>query len=207
MNYQTPLRRRTRRGFTLIELLVVIAIIAILAAMGFGAGMMAIDKAKKAAALNDCTNLVQAVQAYYDDYSSLPDVQAAATAPGAKTEPTLMNILVGFDEQQNPKKTRFFQGRDAKGTSSERAYNGIFYTQSSAELFDPWRKVSGSSRNERHYYVMMDLDYNEELEDPFGNSRPLYGKQAIAWCTGKDGKYTSGNTTSTDNRDNVYSWK
>jgi len=196
-----------KRGFTLIELLVVIAIIAVLAAMGFGAGGMAINKAKKTHALKDCSDLVTSIQAFYGDYNTLPQVDGADTAPGVRTESTLMNQLVGFDEEANPKGVRYFQGRDAKGTSIARAYGGIYYEERNAELFDPWRKVTGNTL-ERRYFVMLDEDYDEEIADPFNSSgKPLYGRSAIAWCTGKDGKFSQGRETEATNRDNVYSWK
>ena len=205
---QIPSSRR-RRGFTLIELLVVIAIIAVLAAMGFGAGAMAINKAKRTHALSDCTNLVNAIQAFYDDYSSLPDLPEAASAPGARSDSNLMNMLVGsdFDEENNPKGERYFSGRDAKGASLDRAYGGIYYDNNNAELFDPWRKVSGSSRNNRHYFVMLDDDLDDKIEDPFNSNKPLYGRRAIVWSTGKDGQFTIGQEANPQNRDNVYSWQ
>jgi general secretion pathway protein G len=195
------------RGFTLIELLVVIAISAVLAAMGFGAGAMAINKANNAHALSDCTGLVTAVKGYYDDNSTLPDVPEAGTAPGVKTEHVLMNILVGLNKEENPKGVRYFQTKDAKGPSLARAYGGIYYEGENAELFDPWRKVTGAAASNRHYFVMLDTDYDEELEDPFRPGRPLRGQTVVAWCTGKDGKFAPGQETDADNRDNIYSWK
>ncbi|MFP6866534.1 MAG: type II secretion system protein [Roseibacillus sp.] len=199
--------RSRKRGFTLIELLVVIAIIAILASMGFGAGAMAINRAKKVHALSDCANLVQAVQAFYDDYNTLPDVPSADSSPGAKTESLLMNMLVGFDKDSNPKGVRYFQGKDAKGTTAARSYGGLFYEGKSVELLDPWRKVSGNATSNRHFFVMLDGDYDDEMNDPFNSGKPLYGRRAIAWCAGKDGEYTLGQQTNAKNRDNVYSWQ
>ena len=90
--------RFRNNGFTLIELLVVIAIIAILAAMGFGAGAAVMNTAKKTVATNDCTNLVLAVDQFYDDHNYLPDAPEAGTSPGAPTMNALMDQLVGFDK-------------------------------------------------------------------------------------------------------------
>ena len=205
-NYSSS--RSSKRGFTLIELLVVIAIIAILAAMGFGAGAMAINKAKKTHALSDCSNLVQAIQAFYDDYNTLPDVPDADDSPGAKSDSLLMNMLVGYDEENNPKEVRYFQGKDAKGSSAISSYGGLYYENNrTVELLDPWRKVSGDAANNRHFFVMLDGDYDDELKDPFNNDKPLPGRRAIVWCTGKDGLYTLGRQTSAENTDNVYSWR
>lgn len=216
-NYLSPSPRR--RGFTLIELLVVIAIIAVLAAMGFGAGSMAINKAKKTKAFSDCGGLVQAVQAFYTDYQTLPEVDGIDTGHGVKTETPLMEVLLGFESDnaaggiQNSKKEKFFSGRESKGKSQERAYDGIFYGPSGnrPELFDPWRK-KGTARNERHYYVLVDAigfgdgtSADEAMKNPFSN-QPLFGKLAIAWCTGKDGEFSTGNEKGPKNQDNIYSW-
>ena len=111
--------RFRNHGFTLIELLVVIAIIAILAAMGFGAGAAVMNTAKKTVATNDCTGLVQAVQTFYDDYNYLPEAPEAGTAPGAPTINTLMDQLVGFDKENNPRGERYFQGKQAKGKQAK----------------------------------------------------------------------------------------
>ncbi|MEC8941764.1 MAG: prepilin-type N-terminal cleavage/methylation domain-containing protein, partial [Verrucomicrobiota bacterium] len=119
------------RGFTLIELLVVIAIIAILAALGFSGGAAVMNTAKKTVAKNDCTNLVQAIQAYSDDYNYLPEAPEAGTAPGAPTTNELMDQLVGFDKESNPKEERYYSGKDAKGKTQNGAYGGLFYTQRS----------------------------------------------------------------------------
>ena len=54
---------------------------------------------------------------------------------------------------------------------------------------------------------MLDGDYDDEMNDPFNSGKPLYGRRAIAWCTGKDGEYTLGQQTNAKNRDNVYSWQ
>ena len=195
-----------RGGFTLIELLVVIAIIAILAALGFGAGGAVMNQAKKTVATNDCTNLVQAVQAFYDDNNYLPEAPEAAQAPGVPTPNELMDQLYGFDTDSNPKEERYFQGKDAKGKTQEGAYGGLFFTGRSVELFDAWRKT-GTAANNRHYYLLMDVDFDEEIVDPFDANKPLFGRKAIAWSTGKDGQYTTGQATADKNRDNVYSWR
>ena len=195
-----------RGGFTLIELLVVIAIIAILAALGFGAGGAVMNQAKKTVATNDCTNLVQAVQAFYDDNNYLPEAPEAAQAPGVPTTNELMDQLYGFDTDSNPKEERYFQGKDAKGKTQEGAYGGLFFTGRSVELFDAWRKT-GTAANNRHYYLLMDVDFDEEIVDPFNANKPLFGRKAIAWSTGKDGQYTTGQATADKNRDNVYSWR
>ncbi len=193
-------------GFTLIELLVVIAIIAILAAMGFGGGAAVMKAAKKTVATNDCTSIVLAIQSYYDDYNTLPEAPEAGTAPGAPTTNELMDQLVGFDKESNPNGERYFQGRDAKGKTQNGAYGGLFYTGRSVELFDAWKKKGNAATN-RHYFVLMDIDLDDEITDPFDATKPLYGRRVVVWTTGPDGQFTTGQATATKNRDNVYSWR
>ena len=193
-------------GFTLIELLVVIAIIAILAAMGFGGGAAVMKAAKKTVAKNDCTSIILAIQSYYDDYNTLPEAPEAGTAPGAPTTNELMDQLVGFDKESNPKEERYFQGKDAKGKTQNGAYGGLFYTNRSVELFDAWKK-SGTAATNRHYFVLMDIDLDDEITDPFDATKPLYGRRVVVWTTGPDGQFTTGQATATKNRDNVYSWR
>lgn len=193
------------RGFTLIELLVVIAIIAILAALGFGAGSTAINNAKKLTAKNECTNLVHAVNGYFDEYSHYPEVGGGGSDTDALTDNSTMNILMGLGSQgkkQNPKQIRYYQGKDAKGANG-REYGGLLRTNNSAELFDTWRKVNGGAI--RHYQIMWDGNYDDELRNPFG-SQTIY-QTVVAWSTGKDGEETRGRESDTKNRDNVYSWK
>ena len=204
MKMTSPSSRRS--GFTLIELLVVIAIIAILAALGFGAGGAVMNQAKKTVATSDCSNLVQAVQAFYDDNNKFPEAPEAGQAPGAPTTNELMDQLYGFDKDNNPKEERYFQGKDAKGKTKDGAYGGLFFTGRSVELFDAWRKT-GNAANNRHYFLLMDLDFDDEIVDPFDSNKPVFGKKVIAWSTGRDGQYTNGQATAEKNRDNVYSWR
>ena len=204
MKLHTSPPRRT--GFTLVELLVVIAIIAILAALGFGAGAAAINSAKKLTAKNECTNLVLAVNGYFHDYSHFPNIDGGGSSDvESLTDSSIMNVLIGLGtegQQQNPKKIRYYHGKDAKGANG-REYGGLLRTGDNAELFDAWRKVNGEPT--RHYQIMWDGNYDDELENPFG-PKPIY-QPVVAWSTGKDGEEVRGSESNAKNRDNVFSWK
>ena len=198
------------RGFTLVELLVVIALIVILASVGFGVGNGAINSARKVTAQNDITNLILAVDGFYDEYQRLPVPQSAGDTGSddytTETDSNFMNILVGFDEEMNDKGIRFFNGREAKGKTRSTARGGLFYETNgrSVELFDPWRRDGAPPRN-RHYYMTLDTNYDEEIQSPVRSNQTLYGKRAIAWSVGKDGELGSASSQE-ETRDNVYSW-
>ena len=202
--------RTHKQRFTLIELLVVIAIIVVLAAVGFGVGSSAIKTARKTQAQSDITNLILAVDAYYDDYSRLPVPQSGGSGGSqdftTQTDSTFMNILVGFDEEANSKGTRYFNGKDAKGKSRTTARGGLYYDPNgrSVELFDPFRPENGSRRNQ-YYFLILDTNYDEEIQSPVSQNRTLYGKRAIAWSIGQDGELGSASNPE-GTRDNVYSW-
>ena len=198
------------RGFTLVELLVVIAIIVVLASVGFGVGNGAINSARKVTAQNDITNLILAIDGYYDEYQRLP-VPASAGGSGGEdltteTDSSFMNILVGFDEEANEKGIRFYNGKEAKGNDRTTARGGLFYEPNgrSVELFDPWRRDGPPPRN-RRYFVTLDTNYDEEIQSPVRSNQTLYGKRAIAWSVGKDGELGSASSRE-ETRDNVYSW-
>jgi prepilin-type N-terminal cleavage/methylation domain-containing protein len=63
---------RLRSGFTLIELLTVITIIAILMGLLIPAAQLAIKTSMKVSAKNDLTQLVTAVNGFYNDYGVYP---------------------------------------------------------------------------------------------------------------------------------------
>ncbi|MGE9267002.1 MAG: type II secretion system protein [Verrucomicrobiales bacterium] len=185
MNTQQKTARR--QGFTLVELLVVIAIIAILASLGFTGFRSAIEAAKKASAKNHVVGLVQAIDAYYDDYSQLPK-----EGTSYETNTSFMGILVGLDSysSDNPKKTSFFNAAKAKGAGSNYR-DGLRRTASIAELYDPWGEL---------YHVELDDDYDNKIANPLsGGDSELYGVRSLAYSYGRD-KAENGN-------DDVKSWE
>ena len=193
-----------RQGFTLIEMLIVVAIIAILAAIGFGALGIATEKARKLSAQKDAAELVQAVQRYFSDYSHYPDLGASTGDPILKSDPKLMNVLLARGpggERLNPNGTKFYGGKAAKG-SSGREYAGLLSSGDSIELFDQWRKFK--SGQTRHYLVMWDGNYDDEVLDPFTDKETH--QHILVWSTGRDGDEVRGMENHPKNHDNVYSW-
>ena len=181
MKIQRKIRRSS--GFTLVELLIVIAIIAVLAGLGFAGFKASIRAANSLAAKNHVTGLKQALDTYYDDYTQLPDVEGEVLLSDDSNE--LMAILVGANKVKNPKGTAFFSAANAKGTS-----DGIVRSGGSVKLYDPWGEF---------YRVVLDDDYDQEIEDPFGGPDPIYGVTALVYSAGEDKELGT--------RDDVKSWE
>src|SRR5437879_9860290 len=76
-------RITNEQGFTLFELLVVIAIIAALLGLAFPVFQGVLDRAKKAQAKNDVTQIVIAVNAFYTEYGRYPIDSSITTDAGA----------------------------------------------------------------------------------------------------------------------------
>ncbi len=168
------------------ELLVVIAIIAVLAAAGFAGGTAAMNRARKLSAQATATSLVTAIDQFYTEYSSLPDVSSTVeTDQGQGIE--LLKILAGQEEGNSPendRKIRFLSVKEGKGTTATTYYDGAFYASNKiAGLRDPWKQP---------YHVVMDNEagnqgYDERITVSPGNSIPsvtLNGRRAAVYSLG-----------------------
>lgn len=196
----------SRKGFTLVELLVVITIIVTLMAILVPVVGSAQKKAVALKAKNGCTDLVTAITGYYNAYNILPANSSSPPTQDTEVESTepIMSILAGMNiDNMNRKQTTFGNFEDAKGSSRNTAYSGLWQDGNSASLFDPWRKKAGVRRG---YMMFLDYDYNTQLINPFDAGRIL-PRQVIVWSTGKDGKWSRGKAKVGLNEDNVYSWQ
>ncbi len=98
MKTSPAFNHRKFRAFTLIELLVVIAIIAILAAMLFPALSKVKEKALKAKAKNEMSDIVTAITQYEAHYSRLPMLPGVPTGASDATfglGPTTNSLSTG----------------------------------------------------------------------------------------------------------------
>ncbi len=188
------------RAFTLIELLVVIAIIGILAGLMFPAATGVLAKAERAHAENTAYNLKNAISAYFTEYRKYPVNPSGSTESAPiQTDSTLMDILLGADSQKtgnnalNPRGIAFYTDKAAKPMGGGKYRKGVtLQSDGGGELWDPWGE---------HYYVRMDLDYNNRTERPTwdkGDSDFL-PESILVWSSGKDKDESSAS-------DNVKTW-
>ena len=174
----SPASRR-RPGFTLIELLVVIAIIVVLAAAGFGAGIVAMNNAKKIASVATAKALESAVNNFYTEYGSLPDVPERVKTDGGEGV-RLLNVLLGLEENsnkmQNLRMLKLLQVVETKTRTK-----GLLYSangRSAEGLYDSW----GSP-----FTVQMDVNYEERLRISLGGKiEQLNGRRVAVYSPGAD---------------------
>jgi prepilin-type N-terminal cleavage/methylation domain-containing protein len=197
MKTQAP---RRQNGFTLVELLVVIAIIAVLAKVGFSAGVSAIQKAKKTTALATCVALETAVNNFYTEYGSMPkDAIAADTLVAVATNTTadlaLLNALLGIETIATPLNTRAIKFLSVKEGKANK--NGLIYNAAGTAvtgLYDPWGGT---------YFVMLDGNYDEKVLPTGVYGAPtLNGRRAAAFTKGAD----KISTTAANAADDVKTW-
>jgi prepilin-type N-terminal cleavage/methylation domain-containing protein len=172
---------RHRRGFTLIELLVVIAIIAVLAAAGFSAGTAAVNRAKKLKAQAAATAIELAINSFKNDYGYLPDPSGSASEDEELTTDSkdLLEILLGTedesDDMANPKKIKYLSLKEGKNDK-----DGLIYSTDGSDveaLYDPWGNP---------YTIVLDYDYDEQVETPGATATTLNGRSAAVYSPGAD---------------------
>lgn len=185
---KTPFKKSNRAGFTLVELLVVIVIIMILAGLSFSVGSGMMQRARKTAAQQVVNNIATCVDQFYNEYNLLPD-PAGGTDQDNDSSPfetdqgdgiTLLEILAGLEDEQNERKMRFLNVKEAdKGRR-----DGIIFSPTGDEiigLFDPWGEP---------YYVILDYDYDDRIEfspsTAYNYEARLNGKRAAVYSLGTD---------------------
>lgn len=176
-----PPASRRRRGFTLIELLVVIAIIVVLAAAGFGAGVVAMNRVKTVSSVASARALENAVNNFYTEYGSLPDVNyKVKTDSGDGVR--LLNILLGLEETsskiQNTRMIKLLTAVETKTKSKGLLYNSN--GRAAEGMYDAW----GSP-----FTVELDTQYEERLRINIGGKTVmLNGRRVAVYSPGADKK-------------------
>ncbi len=177
---------RRHDGFTLVELLVVIAIIAVLAAAGFAAGNMAVQKAKKVKCLATCTSLEAAIAQFYSEYNYPPKAIDKDTDVSTDSDKEFLNELSGYTvtgTQLNLRSVKFLSVREGKNKKDGLIITGTGINTSTAGLYDPWGGP---------YKVLLDGDYDEvvtpKVSATSAPSQPaLNGRKSAVWSNGSDG--------------------
>jgi hypothetical protein len=153
------------------------------------------EKKQKTEALLCLGKLINACDAYFENYQGLPMGAASAEDAEQITDNRLMAPLLGLKvaSDENPKLKTFFSWKAAKGTGNS-AVGGLVRTETTASLVDPWGNF---------YRVVCNYDYDNKLREPqaTGRSELIYDRMVIAYSLGPDG--IAGGK---GEKDNIYSW-
>jgi len=200
--------RNERRRFTMTHISVLLVILVLLGLM-----IPAIhgpSRGIKTEALNDETQFVTAINAFYTDYGYYPceknngDDSKDYFANGGPDEAKLLNILRANENDAsvtkfNPKHTIYLDvpmARDRDHPMSGIGPDGVWY--------DPWGNP---------YLVKIDSNYKGTVLNPYSANAgiPKLPDGVIVWSLGPDGKGATSATGNGDrntgfNRDDVLSW-
>lgn len=166
-----------RQAFTLVELLVVLAIIAMLAGIAFPSFGAIMRKMKREQARQTGQQIVNSIKSYYTEYSKypVPPGTEGGEMEALRTDEILTGALLGTDTTLNPKKIPYLP--DLKPVEAGRG-PGLFMNGEQATLVDPWGE---------EYYVHMDLDYDNKIENPNAESSATTVYQGVlVYSAGED---------------------
>jgi prepilin-type N-terminal cleavage/methylation domain-containing protein len=208
-------RSRARLGgWTMIELLVVMGIIGILAALLLPSAFSVYERARKAQAKNDLTQIVSAINAYYTEYGQYPTTATSNVIYGPESG-TASGVL--FNELQachvvNGKLTPSccsaadtlntrqiaYISPPCWGTATARSGIGT-----DGQYYDPWGKP---------YNIEINAAYNNQINNPYPDTAagaPVLSFGVIGWSYGKDQTKGTKSPASPNygHSDDVVSWQ
>lgn len=216
---------RSHGGFTLIELIIVIAILATLASIAYPTYMSIQENASKTAAKKVCTDIVEGVTRFAQDYNGMMPYDANEAQPDAQDQIYLRTkagedarlIMVLTNREEDDADNRINTNRDTylRSDEQEQPRDGLFIDANDGiNFYDPWGQP---------YYLVL-CEEEKGCIDPFTSKR-LRGKKCLVYSLGADGE-GAGNTEAATSRkknqkgaqpaaetddeaieDNVYSWK
>ena len=150
---------------------------------------------KKPEALLCLGKLINACDAFFEEYQALPMASTSAIDAEQVTDNRLMAPLLGLKvaSDENPKFKIFFFWKAAKGTGNS-AVGGLVRTETTASLVDPWGNF---------YRVVFNYDNDNILREPqaTGRNEVIYDRRVLAYSLGPDG--IAGGE---GEKDNIYSW-
>ena len=221
---------RSHGGFTLIELIIVIAILATLASIAYPTYMSIQENASKTAAKKVCTDIVEGVTRFAQDYNGMMPYDANEAQPDAQDQIYLRTkagedarlIMVLTNREEDDADNRINTNRDTylRSDEQEQPRDGLFIDANDGiNFYHPWGQP---------YYLVL-CEEEKGCIDPFTSKR-LRGKKCLVYSLGADGE-GAGNTEAATSRkgakkgknntkndtsaeaeaeaieDNVYSWK
>lgn len=179
------------RGFTLIELLVVVVIIAILAGAAIPVIGRVMERARATEARAMISDIQVAVTNYYTEYNRLPSPSGNSdtnitTISNPNVVATLLgdNVSIGSISNSNPKRIVFMEPKYARnvGASGESTFvGGLVEDGGGPQIVDPW----GNG-----YRIVLDTNYDNLIDNPFGDNPPRLRNRALVWSNGIPGRNT-----------------
>lgn len=163
----------------------------------FPATSGALRRAQNAHAETTAYNLKNAISAYFTEYRKYP-VQGQTTEMEIRSDEELMDVLLGSDSEGeagglNPRRIAFYTGRQAKPMGGGKFRKGVTLNEDGGgSLWDPWGE---------HYYVIMDVDYNNRVGTPTWDNKTdaaFLPESILVWSTGKK--------IENDDSDNIKTW-
>ena len=125
------------------------------------------------AAHREVMNLVDAIKQYELEYSKFPLSEGEGLDfVNLTTDAATMRVLLGNDEVLNPRGSRYYEGKAAKGGK-----NGLDYGDGSEDpdLLDPWG---------RPYHILIDSNNDGDVTTPDGIEIQM---SVIAYSLGTEG--------------------
>ena len=141
----------------------------------------ALEQARRSEANNEVTQIKNAISAYELEYSKLPFASGTGGEGDLQMDSfqdNIISVLSGYNvDGLNPRKKPFYQGKRAKDAkTSKKPKGGVFGTDEQLQLSDPWG---------REYYIKIDSNYDNILEDLPGAEDEEVRASVAVWTRGK----------------------
>ena len=198
--------QKNKRGFTLIELLVVISIILVLAALGFATVTTAMKRSKTVASKKIATDIRAGVEAYYNDYSSMPSTNSLTSdteielGENSQNGADLLKILSGKEEASSgiaPKNQKAINYIESITEAKAKARGIIYQGRIPVACMDAFGKP---------FTVVLDGDYNQEIDIPARYKRNIDPQFVRGYSIVTSPGADKNNGSDKANKDNVNSW-